>query len=215
MSSLAFNADAARRADKQSSIIRETGKYVGTITRAEKLESRQGTKGVGFSFKTDDGATASYLDIYTEKKDGTPLFGADLVQSVLCCARVKDAPEGQIKFERWSKEDGAMVECTSTGYPALMGKRIGFVLQRTLETRSDTGEDTDKMVLVRVFEASSGLTSTEILDGKTKGEKLDKFMAWLAPVNDRRKDKKAAAPVVVPMGTGPVDTGEFDQDIPF
>lgn len=214
--SLAFNADAARRADRQSLIIKDTGKYVGIITRAEKLESRQGTRGVGFSFKSDDGATASYLDIYTHRKDGSELFGADLVQSILCCAGIKDAPEGQIKFERWSSEDKAMVECTSAGYPALMGKRIGFVLQRTLETRADTGEDTDKMVLVRVFQADTGLTSTEILDRKTKGEKLEKFLAWLPPVNDKRKVKSERPPTLAEKDAHmPSDDTPFDDSIPF
>lgn len=213
MSSLSFNADSARRADRQSNVIKETGKYIGTITRAERLESRQGTKGVGFSFKSDDGATASYLDIYTHRANGEELFGADLVQSVLCCAGVKDAPEGKITFERWSAEDRAMVECTSPGYPALMGKKIGFVLQRTLETRSDNGEDSDKMVLVRVFRAADGFTSSEILDRATKPEKLEKFLAWLPKVNDRRKNKTAtAAPVAV---LNPAAATDFNDDIPF
>lgn len=213
--SLAFNADAARRADRQSSVIKETGKYVGIITRAEKLESKKGTKGVGFSFKADDGSTASFLDIYTHKANGEELFGADLVQSVLCCAGVKDAAEGQIKFERWSSEDRAMVECTSVGYPALMGKRIGFVLQRTLETRADTGDDTDKVVLVRVFQAGTGLTSTEILDGKTKGEKLDKFMAWLPVVNDKRKGAQQKPQTLAEKTPPKSDDAPFDDDIPF
>ncbi len=215
MSSLSFNADSARRADRQSNVIKETGKYVGTITRAERLESKKGTRGVGFSFKTDDGATASYLDIYTHRANGEELFGADLVQSVLCCAKVSDAAEGPIKFERWSNEDRAMVECTSPGYPALMGKKIGFVLQRTLETRDDTGEDSDKMVLVRVFQPGTNLTSSEILDGKTKGEKLEKFLAWRPAVNDKRK-KTPAQRMAMPVGNFQEgDPGFGDEDIKF
>lgn len=214
--SLAFNADSARRADRQSNIIKETGKYVGTITRAERLESKKGTRGVGFSFKSDDGATASYLDIYTHRANGEELFGADLVQSVLCCADVKDAPEGQITFERWSSEDRAMVECKAPGYPALMGKKIGFVLQRTLETRDDTGEDSDKMVLVRVFRAKDGFTSSEILDRATKPEKIEKFMAWLAPVNDKRKKTPAQRMAAsAPVGNHQEGDPGFGDDINF
>src|SRR5690348_3704785 len=97
--SLSLNAAKARDADKMSNIIRETGKYVGIITRAEKLVSKQGTQGGGFSFKADDGSTASYLDVYTAKANGEELWGASIVQSVLCCTRTKNAEEGQITFE--------------------------------------------------------------------------------------------------------------------
>ena len=210
--SLSLNANKAREADKMSNVIRETGKYVGVITRAEKLESKTGTKGVGFSFKTDDGATANYLDIYTHRANGDELWGASLVQSILCCTRVKNAAEGQITFERWSKEDRAMVECTSTGYPALMGKRIGLILQKEIQSHYETGADTERMNIVRVFEAATGLTSSEILDGKTKPEKVDAFMQGLQPVRDSRKPEKKMQTLAQQQ---PVAAGEFDDDIPF
>ena len=210
--SLSLNANKAREADKMSNVIRETGKYVGVITRAEKLESKTGTKGVGFSFKTDDGATANYLDIYTHRANGDELWGASLVQSILCCTRVKNAAEGQITIERWSKEDRAMVECTSTGYPALMGKRIGLILQKEIQSHYETGADTERMNIVRVFEAATGLTSSEILDGKTKPEKVDAFMQGLQPVRDSRKPEKKMQTLAQQQ---PVAAGEFDDDIPF
>lgn len=207
--SLTFNPDEARKADKQSNIIRETGAYKGVITRAEKLVSKNNVKGVGFSLKTADGSTANYLDVYTTRADGSLLWGANLVQAVLACTRVKDAPEGEITFEKWDADVREMVKTTAVGYPALMGKPIGFVLQREIGTYE--GRDTDKVLLVRVYDAATGLTSTEILDGKTKAEALPKFMASLAPVRDTRK-KQAAAPT----GNNPPPI-EFDDigDIRF
>lgn len=210
--SLSLNANKAREADKMSNMIRETGKYVGIITRAEKLLSKTGTKGVGLSFKADDGSTASYLDVYTEKANGEELWGASIVQSILCCTRVKNAEEGQITFERWSKEDKAMVDCTSTGYPVLMGKRIGLILQKELQSHYETGADTERMNIVRVFEAATGLTSSEILDGKTKPEKVEAFMKGLAPFRDSRK-KVEKGPTLAEKQ--PVGAGEFDDDIHF
>ncbi len=207
---LTFNAEYARNADKTSNIIKTTGKYTGVITRAEKLLSKNGTQGVGFSFKADDGATANYLDVYTVKADGKLLWGANLVQSVLACTRTKEAPEGPITFEKWDNEVREMVKATAPGYPSLLGKRVGFVLQRELGTNPNTGNDTDKVILVRVFEAATGLTSSEILDRKTKPEKLDEFMKGLMDVRDNRVKK--AAP---PASNGTQDKGEFDDDIPF
>lgn len=212
--SLTLRSDDARKADNFSSIIRETGKYIGVITRAEKLLSPQGTQGLGLSFKSDDGASANYLDIYTAKKNGETLRGHNIVNAILCCLRLKTAEDGPIKFERWDKNASAMVRASASGYPALMGKRIGLVLQQNLETHSQTGADTSKMNIVAVFEPNTGLMASEILDSKTKGERLDKVvqMIMATPIRDNRK-KAGFQPMTqqsVAQGADP-----FDDDIPF
>lgn len=213
--SLSFNANAARKADSFSSIIKETGKYEGVITRAEKLVSKGGTLGVGFSFKTDDGATANYLDVYTAKANGEQLYGANIVQAVLGCLKLKDVPEGEITFDKWTRDQG-IVPTKATGYPALMGKRIGFLLQRTLETNNNTGADVDRVNITAVFQAGTGLTSSEILEGKTKAEMTDKRLKALTPVWDRRK-KDAAARMVSSTPIGNHQSGDpgFDDEIAF
>jgi len=211
--SLSFNAAEARKADTFSSIIKETGKYEGVITRAEKLVSKGGTKGVGFSFKADDGATANYLDVYTEKANGEQLWGANIVQAVLGCLRLKDAAEGEIHFDKWTRDQG-IVNAKATGYPALMGKRIGFLLQRVLETNDQTGKDSDRVNIVAVFQAGTGLTSSEIQDGKTKAEQTDKRLKALTPVWDKRK-KGVAQRQVSEINPPPADNYGFDDDIKF
>lgn len=213
--SLKFNAAEARKADF-SSVIRDTGKYVGVITRAEKLKSDKGTLGLGLSFKSDDGATANYLDIYTTRADGSELWGANLVQSILCCARVKDADEGDITFNEWNKSEKAEVPVTTTGYPALMGKRIGLVLQKEMQTHSVTGADVERVSVVRVFEASSGLTASEILDGKTKPEKIDQLLKTLPPVRDTRKKAAQKLQTLADRGIGGTNEADpFNDDINF
>lgn len=188
---LTFNENEARKADKTSSVIRETGAYEGTITRAEKLLSKNNVQGVGLSLKTDDGMTASYLDVYTVKPDGELLWGANLIQALLGCLGLKTVEEGPITFDKWNSEVREMVKVDGVGYPALQGKRIGFVLQRELGTYN--GADTDKVVLVRVYQAKTRLTSSEILDGKTKPEKLAEFLKTLPPVRDNRKKTNVAS----------------------
>ena len=65
---LKLNAQLAQDADNITSSISELGKYIGTITRAEKLVSEQkGTQGLGLSFKADNGQSADYLDLYHTK----------------------------------------------------------------------------------------------------------------------------------------------------
>lgn len=212
--SLTLNANDARKADNFSSVIKETGKYVGTITRAEKLLSKNKVEGLGLSFKTDDGASANYLDIYTVKPDGEKLRGFNLVQAILCCTRTKTANDGTITFERWDNEERRMVQATAAGYPDLMGKRIGLILQRELATHSITGEDTERLNIVAVFEASSGLTASEILDSKTKAEKIEVIARAIAnnPVRDSRKRGHQPTRQASPP---PHDAPPFDDDIPF
>lgn len=208
---LSLNANEARKADNFSSIIRETGKYVGVITRAEKLLSSKGTEGVGLSFKTDDGATASYLDVYTQKANGEKLWGYNIVQSILCCTKTKNADEGEITFDKWDREVGEMVKAKAVGYPSLMGKRVGLLLQRVLETNETNGKDVDRVNIVAVFEAATGLTASEILDGKTKAEKTEVRLKALTPIWDKRKVKKPVAAAVGATG----NASDFDDDIPF
>lgn len=214
--SLTLNSNDARKADSFNTVINESGKYVGTITRAEKLLSKNKVEGVGFSFKTDDNASANYLDLYTVKPSGEKLRGYSIVQAILCCTKTKSAEDGKIKFERWDKDERRMVEATADGYPALMGKRIGFVLQRELGTNQNTGEDTERMNIVAVFEPSTGLMASEILDQKTKGERLDGIVKMIQanPVRDTRKRNGAARASSHPNAPGN-NSSPFDDDIPF
>lgn len=212
---LSLNAADAKKADNFSSIIRDSGKYIGTITRAEKLLSKNKVEGLGLSIKTDDGASASYLDIYTVKPDGTKLQGYNLVQAILCCARVRSADDGQITFEKWDNNERRMVQMTGAGYPALMGKRIGLILQKELSTNTNTGEDTERLNIVGVFEAGTNLMSSEILDGKTKAEKIDFALKMIerTPVRDRRQKSRPAP--TSSQTAGGVSNDDFDDSIPF
>lgn len=211
--SLTLNSNDARKADSFSTVIRESGKYVGTITRAEKLLSRSNVEGVGFSIKTDDGASANYLDLYTVKPDGSKLRGYSIVQAIMCCTKVKSAEVGKITFDRWDSDERRMVQVTADGYPALMGKRIGLVLQKELATHSVTGEDTERLNIVAVFEASTGLTASEILDQKTKPEKLENIvqMVMRNPIRDTRKRQPAR-----PAQEQPANAHQdWSDEIPF
>jgi hypothetical protein len=209
--SLDLDTKVARQADRTNSAIRTTGKYVGTITRAEKLLSKSNTEGLGISFKTDDGATANYLDLYTKNSKGDILPSMATVQAILCCTKTKSATEGEITFEKWDKDAGQVIKAKANGYPSLIGKRIGFLLQQELSTNNTNGADVDRVVIYGVFEADSELTASEILDQKTQPEKLGKMLEQLMtrPINDRRTTKAHAAHA---SGTS---FDDFEDDIPF
>ena len=70
-----LNPELAKKADVIGSYISETGKYIGTFIRAEKLVSaNKGTDGIGFSFKDDAGRECRF-DVWTQKQNGEALSG--------------------------------------------------------------------------------------------------------------------------------------------
>ena len=204
-------------ADAVGAGIRESGKYIGTITRAEKLVSSKGTVGLGLSFRADNGQTADYLDLYHSRADGEALSSMKTVHAIMCCAKVSEADEGPIKTEKWDTKAHARVPTTATGYPALMGKRIGLLLQKTLET-DDKGNDRDRMQIFGVFNAETELTASEMYARATTPAKLPAMLdALLAkPVRDNRKGGSS-------RGRSGGDSAGFDrfddmppaEDMPF
>lgn len=191
---LTFNPQVAATADQVNSAIRESGKYIGTITRAEKLLSTAGSQGLGLSLRADDGATADYLDLYTTNANGDVLPSMKTVQAVLGCLKLSRANEGKIECEKYDKATKQRKKVVVDGYPELMGKRIGFLLQKELSTNNKTGEDSDRVIVFGVFQHDTELTVSEILAKKTKPETLPKMLEALMarPVRDSRKSKPAS-----------------------
>lgn len=217
-----LNTQSAKAADNINAGIKESGKYIGEITRAEALESKSGSRGLGLSFKSSTGATADYLDIYTHDSEGQPLFGEKTVNAILACLKLRQINDGHIKCEKWNKDAGKRETVEVPGYPDLMGKRIGFLLQQVLETRQDTGADVEKIAIFGVFSADTELTASEILEGKTNPVRLSSMLDALMarPVRDNRKKRNPAMNSARPPvpGTHPkTSTGfdDMDDDIPF
>lgn len=222
---LTLNATHAKAADDISAAITESGKYIGTITRAEKLVSeRTGTVGLGLSFRADNGLHADYLDLYHTKGDGTALSALKTVNAILCCTRTQQATEGTIGIEKWSKAAGKREKVTVPGYPALMGKKIGFLLRKTLETGQD-GKDRDRMEIFAVFDPASELTASEMYarqqNPALQPEKLTRMLDVLTakPINDKRKRRGGDGNGHNAGDTGggyfDGDPGAAGDDVPF
>jgi len=210
-----LDAKQARQADQHSATIKEAGKYIGTITRAEAIKSQNGVTGMGISFASDDGATANYLDQWTHRENGEALFSLKTVNAILAVLQLREVKEGEIVFEKYDKETAQRVKVKAKGYPDIQGKRIGFLLRQTIETNSKTGADREGVEIYGVFQADTELTASEVLDQKTKPEKLPKMLDALIarPVNDRRKKSTTAKPASsAPTGGG---FDDMDDDIPF
>lgn len=214
--SYTLDASQAKAADSISSSIRESGKFIGIITRAEAIVSNNGTKGLGLSFKSDTGASADYLDLYTHKSDGTALSSLKTVNAIMACLKLRGISEGQIHFEKWNKDAKERQKVSGKGYPELMGKRIGFLLRKELET-DQHGQDRERMSIFGVFQADTELTASEILSQQTKPERLAQMAEALSarPVNDRRALKVDGAKQSHSAANDNAGSDWADQDIPF
>ena len=212
--SYSFNASQARSADSAGSIIRETGKYVGTITRAESLKSGKGTRGLGLSFSSN-GQSASYLDLWTHNDNNEELPSLKTVQAILGCLRLRGIEPGEITFEKWDVQTRQNVKTKAPGFPALMGKDIGLLLRKEL-SQNQHGEDRETMGIFGVFEAKTEFTVSEILDRATEPKKLAGMVEALMakPVYDRRK--KVASHTSQPPAGHPANSGFGSfEDEPF
>ena len=215
---LKLDTTQAAAADNITAQISEPGKYIGTITRAEKLVSKdKGTMGLGLSFKADNGQTAEYLDLYHTKGTGEALSGLKTVNAVMCCAKVKQAEEGAVQVEKWDSTAGARRKMNVTGYPALMYKRIGLLLRKTLET-DNKGKDRERLEIFGVFDPETEMTASEILSRATEPQKLAAMLDVLIArgVIDKRTSR---APVRQPQQSAGIDRFDdvpaFDDDIQF
>jgi len=183
--SYTLNTEAAKSADTMSGRIEETGKYIGTFTRAEDVMSSKGTEGIDMSFKTADGLTADYLSLWTRNKDGKEIFGFKILMAVMTCMKAKTLTKTAGTVDKYDQAQGKRVQQQADIYPELMNKPIGLLLQKEEYLKKDNTIGT-KMNIVGAFDASSELTASEILDRKTKPELLERMVASL-------KDKKLPA----------------------
>lgn len=172
MRSYEHNEELARQAGA-SNFIDATGKYKGKIVRAEAVTSKNGTEGVEFSFESEDGRTANYLQCWTYNAKGEPLYGLKMLNAILTCARVRG-----IKAEETTIKDRDATR-KATIFPSLTDRPIGLLLQREgyIKGNGDTGF---KFNIYAPFHAQTELTATEMLDGKTTPEALPKILASLS-----------------------------------
>lgn len=215
MRSYSLNPEAAKGAG-MTSRIEETGRYVGTFTRAEIVTSKKNTEGVEFTFTSTDGRTADYLTCWTYNADGRELYGYKILQAVMTCLRVKNVEPAAMKF---TDRDGA--PRNANGFPALTGKPIGLLLQREEYEKQD-GSIGFKFNIVAPFDPTTGLAAGEILDRKTTAEYIDRILPTL---RDKPAQARRDAPSTQYTSSGhpanqrPASSGnglaDLDDDIPF
>lgn len=213
----ALDTQAAKQADQTGKFIKETGKYKGKFTKAEALVAASGTKGIAFTFESDEKQTVSF-SLYTIKVNGEKLYGFQTLMALMACMKLRNIAEpvtgAATKYDFKTKQD---VQYEAPLLLDLMNKPIGVLLQSCEyakeQDRVPTGEYGWKIEIQGAFEAATELTASEILTAKTKPELLANMVAHLA---DRPlKNKSAARHPSAPQSGGQRQMTDMDDDIPF
>lgn len=210
----ALDAKAAKEADQIGGYLKETGKYAGKFTRAEKLiSSAKGTHGVGFTFVADSGQSTRF-DIWTMKADEEKLSGYNQLMAIMTCMKVRDLTVKTAQVDRYDYDAKQPYKENAEVFAELTDKPIGLLLRSTeyekMRDGQKTGENGWRLELFAPFEAATGFTAGEIIDKKKAPEQLAKMEAALTdrPLKGSSTPRQAAP--VSSAGSAP-----FDDDIPF
>lgn len=208
-----YNLDqnAAKEADNFNQYLDQTGKYKGVFTRAESLVSKsKGTKGIGFTFQTDDKRTTRF-DIWTEKGNGEKLSGFNTVMAIMQILKARNIKPMPAIIEKYDFDTKKIEKVEAEVFQDLMNKPIGVLLRNTeyekFKDNAPTGNYAWRLELFMVFDAQTEFTASEIIDKKTIAERLPSIIATL---EDRPlKNKKAGSN----QGSQMPDSGYFpDMD---
>ncbi|GAD20913.1 hypothetical protein [Acidovorax sp. MR-S7] len=217
-----LDAQSAREADSIGSYLTETGKYIGQFTRAEKLVSKnKGTHGIGFTFECAGQSTR--FDIWTMDASNKHLGGFKAINAIMACMSLRGIAPAPGKVERYNWDTQQRETVQAEVFPELVGKPIGLVLQKTeYEKMRDgqyTGETGWRLEMLAPFRAADEFTAGEILDRKTKPEKLAAVMAMLTDRPLKKRAGPAPASAADRQATRPGAPGsgfdDMDDDIPF
>lgn len=210
MSEYTLDVDAAKQADTGGGRITETGKYIGTFTKAKKVLSTKGTQGIEFTFASNGGQTADYLSVWTLNKDGEQIYGFKQLMALMTCLKIKGIDATRATIEEYDRDSNSMQPKQMEVYASLQNKAIGVLLQMEEYEKKDHSVG-ERPVFAGFFDPATEQVATEILEKKDP-EILAKLIGQLVPV---KKLKGARAPAIQGYqgGTGMPD--DFGSDIPF
>lgn len=207
-------AEAARKSDTGGGSIKELGKYIGAFAQAVDIDTKKGGKGIAFSFVSASGQKAN-LAIYTKGANGEHYQGYDALMAIMTCMGLRNITPKPGTFTKYDYDTKTDVQAQGSLFPDLC-KPIGVLLETEDYVKQD-GSTGTRMVLKNVFQASTELTASEILDRKTKPEQLEKMVAGLrhraikgAKVQASPSQREASHP-----GHGGSGFDDMDDDIPF
>lgn len=215
----ALDAKAAKESDQIGGYLKDTGKYKGTFTRAEKLIStNKGTHGVGFTFADEAGQTTRF-DIWTMNAQEEQLMGYKTLMAIMACMKVRNLTVTTAEVERYDYDAKERYVEDAEVFAELTGKPIGLLLRSTeyekMRDGQKTGDTGWRLELLAPFDAATGFTAGEIMDKKKAPEQLAKIEATLADRPLKKGNAPAPRQAAAQSGGSRMNDMDDDQDIPF
>lgn len=196
-----------------SKYLSESGKYVGTFVRAERLISSKKTEGVGFTFKVKDTEQTCKFDMWVMNGAGVQLPSYHHLMAIMTCLKIKELNPQKGIVSKYVYDLKKEVEVESEVFNDLLNKEIGLVLRNVeYEKYKDgyaTGETGWKLEPYAIFSSENELTASEILDKQTSPKKLAQAVASLS---DKPLKNRLEANIKV---TKNFESTILDDDIPF
>lgn len=151
-----FDQQSAAKAGSGVGIV-ETGAYIGKITSCKAFKSKaKQTSGLEFSFETEEGQKANFLQVYYQKADGEPIQGGqNIINAIMGILSIKALTYTE------GKENGETVYYV----PEVCNKPIGLFLQKVLYTKSN-GSDAYKFEIKTPFNSQTMQTFREQIEQK-------------------------------------------------
>jgi len=210
-----LDANAAKQADNIFSKIEEKGRYLGVLTRAEQVVSKKGSKGVDLSFKTETGATADYLSIWTHNGEGKQLQGFNTLMALMTCLRVKSLKAELGEVEKYDSATQQRAKVQVLLFKELMNKPVGLLIHME-EYEKTAGGTAWKPAISAPFD-KDGFTASEILSKAQQPTTLSKMEQSLRDRPLKNQPAKLASDYDHENQAG--NSGGFDplggDDIPF
>lgn len=216
-----LNAAEAKAYDNRGGFINEAGKYVGKFESVIWHESDNGkgkSENIILNFISESKEKARFY-VNLSYWGGTPNErGSQSIQAILACLRLRDSGDTTPTIlKEWSKDAQGEIDVQRQVFLNMSNKPIGIVVQMV----HDDGQEKPSANLYSVFEPSSEMVASEILDQAIQPVKLAKVMEYIAnkPLVDKRKNhNKNQLPPAAPRRMAPPskpDVDDLDDSIPF
>jgi hypothetical protein len=206
------NTAAAVEADDRNTYVSESGALAGVFTMAEAIVAPKGTKGIEFTFKSVDGATANYLTLYTENVAGQAIWGYKQLCGIMTILGLSGAVSQVSTIKKYSKEANGEIDTQATIYPDLINKPIGVLFQKE-EYLSNSNEVKSRVNMYGFFNPETGATVMEIAKGMTSnGSRLQKV---IESIKDKKLPAQSSAQQSGGYSNQPQPSTDFDDDLPY
>lgn len=211
-----LDTTAAENANSGGKRITEPGVYTGTFRAAWYEQNDKGTESVHLIFHSDAGQEAGPLALYTHRGDGTELPSYKALNAIMACANLRKLTVQRGRVKLWDSAAGQEVEKEKDTYPALVGPRIGLVLQGE-EYESRDGDVKQRLVIAAPFDAETRKMADEVLSRSADAIALDRFMKWFENGHQVKRLKASRPTMTDNRSTGSPSSFVDDDlsDIPF